>query len=991
MMKVCGEFGGYFCAWKERKMNPNSLKKFWRSTFIILLIAAFVFPNGADVARAAPGDFTRATVSSSGIEGNAYSYYGQISANGNVVVFDSDSNNLVVDDTNEHTDIFLRNLLLGTTVRVSLNAAGEQTNNGSGTPSVSADGRFVVFESDASNLVEGDTNNFIDIFVKDMQTGIVKRASVDSSGGQANENSSYPFISGDGRYVVFQSEADNLVPNDTNGAGDVFVHDMQTGVTSGVSVAGNVGSFDAGISLDGRFVVFSSRASNLVLGDTNEKMDIFVYAVQTGQITRVSVNSSGEQADKGASEPSISGDGRYVTFSSPSENLMAMDTMSYTYVYVHDRQTGTTSVVSFAHGYPMYGIADSSVISADGRYIVFSYDDKGDGMPTRWLYVHDRVTNQTKREVSASPADYMHDPILPSISGDGRFVAFASSAAVFVPGDTNGVRDIFVKEIAYSADLNPTVVSIMHGCPSGCGSSADQQIDFLVKFSEPVTGVDASDFVLTVGGEIVGATVTTVSGEGGDYIVRVDTGTGNGTLRLDVVDDDSIKNIALNSLGGAGTGNGNFVTGEIYTVNKSILVVTSILRLDPNPTAAASVRFAVNFSEPVSGVDIGDFWLTPSGVGDAFVSDVSGSAGAYTVTVNTGVGNGGLRLDLIDNDSIVNSMNAPLGNAGSGNGDFLNGEIYTIDRSAPVVISILRTDSHPTSAAIVHFSVTFSKPVSGVDASDFLLTTSGVSGAALMEVLTSGNTFYVAVNTGTGNGTIRLDVMDNDSIVDSVGSPLGGAGLGNGSFTAGEIYTVNKIVYVALSDKLRSTGNTDGWVLESSEDSNQGGSKNSTEQTFKLGDDGKDRQFRAILHFPTHYLPDNAVVTKLVLMLKAYGVAGTDPFATHGNISIDIRYGPFGSFGPFGIKALQDMDFQAPASGNAVGIIQNNQVGGWYWAMLDSSAFPYINLTGTTQLRLAFQLDDNDDLGADYLVFFSGDYIEQRDRPHLLIEYSVPR
>jgi hypothetical protein len=126
-------------------------------------------------------------------------------------------------------------------------------------------------------------------------------------------------------------------------------------------------------------------------------------------------------------------------------------------------------------------------------------------------------------------------------------------------------------------------------------------------------------------------------------------------------------------------------------------------------------------------------------------------------------------------------------------------------------------------------------------------------------------------------------------------------------------------------------------------------------------------------------------------MIKVYGVAGTNPFATHGNISIDIRYGPFGSFGPFGIKALQVMDFQAPASRDAVGVIQNNQVGGWYWAMLDSSAFPYINLTGTTQLRLAFQLDDNDDLGADYLVFFSGDYIEQRDRPHLLIEYSVPR
>lgn len=973
-------------------MNPKYLKKFWRSTFIILLIAAFVFPNGVDLAHAAAGDITRVTVSSSGVEGNAYSYYGQISADGHVVVFDSDSNNLVADDTNDHTDIFLRNLLLGTTVRVSLTAVGGQTNNGSGTPSVSADGRFVAFESDASNLVEGDTNDFIDIFVKDMQTGIVKRASVDSSGGQANANSSYPFISGDGRYVVFESEADNLVSNDTNGAGDIFVHDMQTGVTSGVSVAGNLGSFDAGISPDGRFVVFSSRASNLVGGDTNGAMDIFVFAVQTGEITRVSVNSSGEQADKGASEPSISGDGRYVTFSSASQNLMSMDTMSYTYVYVHDRQTGTTSVVSFAHGYPMYGIADSSVISADGRYIVFSYDDKGDGMPARWLYIYDRVTGAAPASFVGGRMDGFDNPNLPSISGDGRFVAFGSSSTTLVADDTNGVRDIFVKEMSFSAvDPNPTVVSTTHGCPNGCGSSADPLVDFLVKFSEPVTGVDVSDFAFTVGGEIVGATVTTVSGEGIDYVVRVDTGAGNGTLRLDVIDDDSIKDAALNPLGGAGVGNGNFIAGEIYAVNKSILAVTSVLRLDSNPTAAASVRFAVNFSEPASSVDVADFSLTSGGVSNAVVSDVSGSEAAYVITVNTGIGDGTLRLDVIDNDSIVNSLNVPLGGAGVGNGNFTNGDVYTFERTAPVVSSILRTDPHPTSAGVIHFNMTFSKPVSGVDGGDFLLTTSGVSGAAIMDVFVSGNICLVTVNTGSGNGTIRLDVVDNDSVVDSIGNPLGGVGLANGNFITGETYAINKIVYVALSESLRSTGNNDGWVLESSEFSGQGGSKNSTEETFKLGDDVQDRQFRAVLHFPTHYLPDNAVVTRVILMLKAYGVAGADPFATHGNISIDIRYGPFGSFGPFGIKALQVMDFQAPASRDAVGVIQNNQVGGWYWAMLDSSAFPYINLTGTTQLRLAFQLDDNDDLGADYLVFFSGDYIEQRDRPHLLIEYSVPR
>jgi Tol biopolymer transport system component len=971
-------------------MKKYPFVNFRRGMFVLFLMIALALP-GADVSvHAAPGDVVRVSVASNGSEGNGFSYSGQISANGHVVVFDSDASNLVPGDTNGHTDVFLRNLLLGTTVRVSVNANGGQGDGGSGGPSVSADGRFVAFESDAGNLAEGDSNGFVHIFVKDMQTGIVKKVSVDSNGAQANDHSSYPSISGDGRYVVFASEANNLVPNDTNGAVDIFIHDLQTGLTSGVSTTGNLGSSDASISLDGRFVVFASGANNLVAGDTNGRTDVFVYAVQTGQITRASINSNGEQADKGANEPSISGDGRYVTFSSESENLMSTPTEGFTYVYVRDQVTGEVSVVSFKDGYPMYGTADSSVISANGRYIVFSYDDRGDGMPDRWLYIHDRVAKTTQMAVSAKPADYTGDPILPSISADGRFVAFASSASVFVPGDTNGVRDIFVKEIALMVDASPIVVSTMHGCPNGCNSPADQFVDFLVKFSEPVTGVDVSDFVLTVGGEISGAAVTGVSGERSDYIIRVDTGTGSGTLRLDIVDDDSIRDLANNPLGGAGVGNGNFTAGEVYAVIKNIPVVASVLRADPNPTAAASVRFTVNFSEPVSGVDIDDFTLAADGITGASIIGFEGSGAAYTVIVNTGVGDGTLRLDVVDNDSIVNSTTMPLGGAGIGNGNFTNGETYNFERSAPVVVSVLRMDPNQTAAGLVHFSVTFSKPVNGVDGSDFLLTTSGVSGAAMTEILFSGSTYYVAVQTGTGNGTIRLDVIDDDSIVDATGNPLGGAGAGNGSYNSGETYTIHKINLVTVTERIRSNGQNDGWLLESSENSNQGGSMNSTDTTFRLGDDSQNRQYRTILHFPTQYLPDRAVITKAILMIKAYGVVGTNPFTTHGNISIDIRNGAFGNLGPFAYKALQLMDFQAPAHAYSVGMIVDNPVGGWYWTMLDSSAFSYINKTGTTQLRLAFQLDDNNNLRNDILLFHSGSVNDQRDRPHLLIEYYVP-
>ena len=973
-------------------MDSKCLKNLWRGAFVFLLPVMLFFPNSTSGVLAAPGDIRRVSVDSNGVQANAMTYSGQISADGRFVSFDSDAGNLVSDDTNGNTDVFLRNLQSGTTVRVSVDASGAQANNGSSASSISADGRFVAFESDASNLTPGDTNGLTDIFVKDVQTGAVIRVSVDSSGVEANGISSSASISGDGRYVAFISEANNLVPSDVNGVQDIFVHDLQTGVTMWASANANASSFDQSISLDGRFVVFTSVATNLVADDTNGKRDIFMFAVQTGQITRASLDASGIQGDMESVDASISGDGRYVSFSSSSTNFMTGDTFGFPHAYVRDMQTGALTLISFANGYLMIGWSDATQMSADGRYVAFSFDDKGDSQPTRWIYIHDRVTGKTFTATPGGGSDGFGNPILASISGDGRFISFASSSTSLVSGDTNGTRDIFVKEVSYPVDLNPSVISVLHDCPNGCGGSTDQQTDFSVKFSESVSGVDASDFVLSVGGAISGATVSTVSGLGRDYIVHVDTGSGDGTLRLDVVDDDSIIDSSNNPLGGVGAGNGSFVTGEIYTVDKSLATVVNILRVDQNPSAGGILRFAVNFSEPVTGVDAVDFLpVTTGSLAGAIVTEVNGVGNSYTVAINAGSGDGTLRLDVLDNDSILDTLNIPLGGVGVGNGNFTAGEVYSLNGPAPSVISILRIDTHPTAATVVHFNVTFSEPVSGVDGSDFLLTTSGISGAAMTEILFSGSSYFVTVNTGSGNGTIRLDVLDNDSIVDSSNNPLGGVGIGNGNFIAGDIYTVNKIAYVAMSEKLRSTGDSDGWVLEANAGTGVGVSKNSTAATFILGDDAYNRQYRSILSFPTYYLPDNAVITRVILTIKAQSVAGTNPFTTHGNVLVDIRYGPFGYFGPFGIKALQATDFQADASMGSVAVIPNNPVGGWYWTTLDSSAFKYINLTGITQLRLAFQLDTNDDSGADNVSFFSGDAVDQQSRPHLLIEYFVPR
>jgi len=206
-----------------------------------------------------------------------------------------------------------------------------------------------------------------------------------------------------------------------------------------------------------------------------------------------------------------------------------------------------------------------------------------------------------------------------------------------------------------------------------------------------------------------------------------------------------------------------------------------------------------------------------------------------------------------------------------------------------------------------------------------------------------------------------------------------------------ELLTINKSPLAVITATFSSNGTNDGWIIESGEDSNQGGLKNANSTILRLGDDSLDRQYRALLHFPTYYLPDNAVVAEVILMIKNQGVIGTDPFTTHQSISIDIRSGVFGSFGPFGIKALQESDFQNPASLYSVGAISNSTVGGWYWTTLNNTANQFINLRGMTQFRLAFQLDDNDDLGDDFLTFYSGNYDSLSERPHLVIKYYIPK
>ncbi len=428
------------------------------------------------------GQTIRVSVSSSGVEANGLSDRPSLSDDGRFVAFEgANASNLVAGDSNSVADIFVRDLVAGTTSRVSVDSAGGQSNNGSAFASISADGRWVAFQSIATNLAPLDTNGQIDVFVHDRQTGTTRRVSVTSRGEQVRVGGGAPSISADGRYVAFMSPTPEFAAGDLNGTWDVFVHDLQQGLTTVASVdgGGTLGdgpSTSPAISGDGRLVAFFSAASNLTPNDTNAAVDLFVHdrdadgdgvfdeagAVAT---TRVSVDSAGNQgnADTGVlgsdEDRYLSRDGRLVVFSSGASNLAPGDTNGVSDVFLHDRQTGVTTRLSVTGtGAQGNGPSFSPQFSSEGRFVTFgslaSNLVSGDTNAAADVFLYDRQAGTlTRPSVSSmgsqgnghsAQGDAGFEP--PSVSASGRFIAFASAASNLVSGDTNGTWDIFVHE-----------------------------------------------------------------------------------------------------------------------------------------------------------------------------------------------------------------------------------------------------------------------------------------------------------------------------------------------------------------------------------------------------------------------------------------------------------------------------------------------------------------------------------------------------------------
>ena len=381
---------------------------------------------------------------------------GSLSADGRYLVFLSEATNFVPGDTNGIADLFVRDQKTGLIRRVNTSSTGEQANGTSADAVISGNGRYVAFSSLASNLVPGDTNNVRDVFVKDLATGRFNRASVAADGSQAtvdNEFTGMPVsISADGRYVAFLTFA-RLLPRDTNIHSDVYVRDMQTGELDLVSTAAdeslaNFRNHTPSISPDGRYVAFASQASNFVPEDTTITMDVYLKDRVTRSIRLVSSNAAGTAGGDDVSvHPVVSAGGRYVAFMSYAHNLIPPD-VNYTDIYVKDMQTGAIERANTdAAGNVESNDADLPSISADGRYVAFQskYYAPPPNSMTR-IYVKDRQTGALARGDRMSTGNYQTTGIslAPSISADGRYVSFHSATPGFTTTDVNGLADLFV-------------------------------------------------------------------------------------------------------------------------------------------------------------------------------------------------------------------------------------------------------------------------------------------------------------------------------------------------------------------------------------------------------------------------------------------------------------------------------------------------------------------------------------------------------------------
>ncbi len=394
------------------------------------------------------GETVRVSTNSSGGQANGQSYLYSVSADGRFLAFFSDANNLLPGVSGGH--IYVKNLETGELRLGSSTQSGVPGNESSWRGKLSDDGRHLVFTSDSSNFVSGVSGE--QIYIKDLQTGEIRLGSGTQDGVHGNAPSASASINADGRYIVFDSTATNLIPGVTGQ--QVYLKDLTTGElklanSNQSGMQGNGVSAIGKVSADGRYVVFHSDSTNLVTGASG--WQIYVKDLQTGEIRVASSNENEISGSNSSYYADISSDGRYVAFRSFATNLISG--VSGWQIYVKDLETGKVKLGSGTQdGVHGNGTSSDVEISADGRYVVFTSDSSNlaSGVSGHQIYRKDLFTGEielvsrsTNGEVDASP-----NPKVGVISADGSRVFFHSDSNNLIGGDTNGVLDIFMRDMS---------------------------------------------------------------------------------------------------------------------------------------------------------------------------------------------------------------------------------------------------------------------------------------------------------------------------------------------------------------------------------------------------------------------------------------------------------------------------------------------------------------------------------------------------------------
>jgi Tol biopolymer transport system component len=436
--------------------------------FALLLCPLQIVPHPPNV-------ITMVSVSSADLPSNGISTNSAISDDGRWIAFQSVATDLFSGDTNATTDVFLHDRVTGTTTLMSTSSAGTKLAKGGTGVVLSGDGKKLGFMSESALLVPNDTNGNFDVFIKDVQSGQVLLVSATPGGTPGNDQSGPLWLNEDGNIATFMSRANDLVAGDSNGTSDIFVRDMAAGVTERISVAtdgtqADAGSLDPMSTPDGRFVVFTSKADNLAPGDTNGQNDVYVRDRLLGTTELMSCAPDGTVGDNDSSFPAISADGRWVGFQSRASNLVPGDTDVLMDVFVKDRLTGAVEMISVTiDGTVQEGGSDSPDLSSDGRFVVFG--SQADNLipygPTphhedHEIFLRDRLMGTT-RQISLTPDGHQANlgSINPQMNDAASVIAFETYATDIVAGyvDANDVTDIV------AADLDPWTA--LHGGLAG--------------------------------------------------------------------------------------------------------------------------------------------------------------------------------------------------------------------------------------------------------------------------------------------------------------------------------------------------------------------------------------------------------------------------------------------------------------------------------------------------------------------------------------------